>query len=189
MLREILRRTLKPGRKLAFAGLLAFLGVSLLLGDGAITPAITILSAVEGMLLIPGLENLRLEILMLVAATIAVGLFALQSKGTDKVARIFGPVMLVWFICLAVTGFVSVASMPGILKSISPYYAFKFLAENGIAGFFVLSEVHSLRNGRGGSVCRYGPLRQEADPACLVFRICCSPSQLHGPGCFCYRTP
>ena len=141
MLREILRKALKPGRKLAFAGFLAFVGVSLLLGDGVITPAITILSAVEGILLVPGLENVRLEILILVAVTIAVVLFAVQSRGVDKVAGVFGPVMAVWFICLAVTGLVSVVNMPGILKAVNPYYAFKFLSENGLAGFFVLSEV------------------------------------------------
>ncbi|MEQ8181362.1 MAG: KUP/HAK/KT family potassium transporter, partial [Smithellaceae bacterium] len=141
MLREILSKKLKSGRKLAFAGFLAFLGVSLLLGDGAITPAITVLSAVEGMLLIPGLENLRLEILIVIAIAITVGLFALQSKGTDKVARIFGPVMMCWFICLAATGLISIMTMPGILKSVSPYYAIEFLAKNGMAGFFVLSEV------------------------------------------------
>jgi KUP system potassium uptake protein len=141
MLREILSKTLKPGRKLAFAGFLTFIGVSLLLGDGVITPAITILSAVEGILLVPGLENMQLGILMLIAVAIAVVLFAVQSRGVDKVAGIFGPVMLVWFICLAVTGLASVITMPGILKAINPYYAFKFLSENGLAGFFVLSEV------------------------------------------------
>ncbi len=72
---------------------------------------------------------------------IAVALFTFQSRGTDKVAGIFGPVMLVWFICLAVTGLASVATMPGIIKSVNPYYAFNFLTENGLAGFFVLSEV------------------------------------------------
>jgi KUP system potassium uptake protein len=141
MLREILRKMVKPGRQLALAGFLTFVGVSLLLGDGVITPAITLLSAVEGMLLIPGLENLQSEILILIAAVIAVGLFSFQSRGTDRVAGAFGPVMLVWFLSLAVTGFVSVATMPGILKSVSPWYAFQFLKENGLAGFFVLSEV------------------------------------------------
>ena len=141
MLREILNRTLRPGRRLAFAGLLTFVGVSLLLGDGVITPAITVLSAVEGILLIPGLETLRLEFLMIIAVAIAVGLFIVQSRGTDKVAGVFGPVMLVWFICLAVTGLISVASMPGILKAVNPYYAIKFLSQNGLVGFFVLSEV------------------------------------------------
>lgn len=141
MLREILNRTLRPGRRLAFAGLLTFVGVSLLLGDGVITPAITVLSAVEGILLIPGLETLRLEFLIVIAVAIAVGLFIVQSRGTDKVAGVFGPVMLVWFICLAVTGLISVASMPGILKAVNPYYAIKFLSQNGLVGFFVLSEV------------------------------------------------
>jgi KUP system potassium uptake protein len=141
MLREILSKTLKPGRKLAFAGFLTFIGVSLLLGDGVITPAITILSAVEGILLVPGLENMQLGILILIAVAIAIVLFAVQSRGVDKVAGIFGPVMLVWFICLAVTGLASVITMPGILKAINPYYAFKFLSGNGLAGFFVLSEV------------------------------------------------
>jgi KUP system potassium uptake protein len=141
MLREILRKTIKPGRQLTFAGFLTFVGVSLLLGDGVITPAITLMSAVEGMLLIPGLENLQLEILILIAAVIAVGLFAIQSRGTDKVAGAFGPVMLVWFLALAVSGLISVATMPEILKSVNPYYAFQFLRENGTAGFFVLSEV------------------------------------------------
>lgn len=141
MLREILRRALKPGRKLAFAGFLAFVGVSLLLGDGVITPAITILSAVEGIVLVPGLENVRWEVLMLIAVLVAIGLFSIQSRGVDKVAGIFGPVMAVWFSCLAITGLVSITTMPGILKAVNPYYAFVFLSENGLAGFFVLSEV------------------------------------------------
>lgn len=141
MLREILRKILKPGRQLTFAGFLTFVGVSLLLGDGVITPAISLLSAVEGMLLIPGLENLKLEILILIAAMIAVGLFAIQSRGTDKVAGAFGPIMLVWFLSLAISGLISVATMPEILKSVNPYYAFQFLRDNGTAGFFVLSEV------------------------------------------------
>jgi len=141
MLRELLSKTLKPGRRLAFAGFLAIIGVSLMLGDGVITPAITLLSAVEGMHLIPGMENLRLEFLILIAIAIAIGLFAMQSKGLDKVAGIFGPVMLVWFICLAVTGLISIAAMPEILKAVNPYYGIKFLYKNGLAGFFVLSEV------------------------------------------------
>ncbi|MEW6334340.1 MAG: KUP/HAK/KT family potassium transporter [Thermodesulfobacteriota bacterium] len=141
MLREILRKILKPGRQLTFAGFLTFIGVSLLLGDGVITPAISLLSAVEGMLLIPGLQHLKMEVLILIAAAIAVALFSFQSRGTDKVAGAFGPIMLVWFLALAISGLISVATMPGILRSVNPYYAFEFLRENGITGFFVLSEV------------------------------------------------
>jgi len=141
VLREILVRMLKPGRQLAFVTFLSYIGVSLLLGDGVITPAISILSAVEGMQLIPGLEEIPQAVVVSIAVVIAVGLFIFQYKGTDKVARAFGPLMVLWFIALAVSGGVSVAAHPEVLKSINPSYAFSFLASNGLAGFFVLSEV------------------------------------------------
>ena len=141
VLKEILARLLKPGRQVAFVGFLSYLGVSLLLGDGVITPAISILSAVEGMILIPGLESLQQGTLILVAAVIAVVLFVFQYKGTDKVAGAFGPIMVVWFIALTVSGLVSIAAHPGLVKAASPYYAVKFFMDNGFAAFFVLSEV------------------------------------------------
>jgi len=141
VLREILIKLLKSGRLLAFAGLLSFIGVSLLLGDGVITPAISIMSAVEGMLLIPGFEKLGQTTLTLIAVCIAAGLFIMQYKGTDKVATVFGPVMVLWFLTLTFTGFVSLSETPDILFAVSPHNAVRFLMDNGIAGFFVLSEV------------------------------------------------
>lgn len=141
VLREILIKMLKQGRLLAFAGFLSFLGVSLLLGDGVITPAISILSAVEGLLLIPSLAGMKQSLLVLIAALIAFTLFFFQSRGTDKVAKIFGPIMAVYFGALMVSGLASIAGMPGIIKAISPYYAFEFFHQNGFAGYIVLSEV------------------------------------------------
>lgn len=141
VLKEILVRLLKSGRKITFVGFLSFVGVSLLLGDGVITPAISILSAVEGMVLIPGLENLQQGILILIAATIAVVLFIFQFKGTDKVAAAFGPIMVVWFVSLTISGLVSISTHPELVKAVSPYYAVKFFMDNGFAAFFVLSEV------------------------------------------------
>jgi KUP system potassium uptake protein len=141
VLREILTKMLKKGRLLAFAGFLSFLGVSLLLGDGVITPAISILSAVEGLLLIPALAGTKQWMLVAIAAIIACTLFCVQHRGTDKVARVFGPIMAVYFSALLVSGLVSIAGSPGILKSISPHYAFQFFINNGLSGFFVLSEV------------------------------------------------
>ncbi len=141
VLREILIRLLKKGRLLAFAGLLSFIGVSLLLGDGVITPAISIMSAVEGMLLIPGFENLHQGALILIAIVIAIVLFVMQYKGTDKVAGVFGPVMVVWFVTLTLTGLVSLLKMPGVVFSISPHYAIQFFLDNGLSAFLVLSEV------------------------------------------------
>ena len=141
VLREILIKLLRQGKLLAFAGLLSFLGVSLLLGDGVITPAISILSAVEGILLIPGFEHTSHTILVTIAAVIAITLFFFQSHGTDKVAKIFGPVMLVYFSVLFVSGLVSISDMPSIVTAINPWHAVKFFQNNGIPGFFVLSEV------------------------------------------------
>ncbi len=141
VLREILVPMLKSGRQVTFVTLLSFIGISLLFGDGVITPAISILSAVEGSLLIPGLEGTKQETLVLVAAIIAIVLFAFQKKGTEKVAGAFGPLMLIWFLSLAVSGVVSIIQAPTVFKAINPYYGLAFLYENGIAGFFVLSQV------------------------------------------------
>lgn len=141
VLREILIPMLKSGRKIGFVTLLSFIGISLLFGDGVITPAISILSAVEGMLLIPGFEGTGQDTLVLIAGVIAIALFAFQRKGTEKVAGAFGPLTLLWFISLAVSGVVSIIQAPFVFKAINPYYGIEFLLENGIAGFFILSQV------------------------------------------------
>lgn len=141
VLREILVRMIKPGRTMAFVTFLSYVGICLLIGDGVITPAISILSAVEGIELIPGLEHTSENILILIAAIIAVGLFIFQNKGTDKVAKAFGPLMVVWFIALTLSGAFSIVDHPVVLKALSPWYAAHFLYTNGLAGFFVLSEV------------------------------------------------
>ncbi len=141
VLREILVPMLKSGRQIAFVTLLSYIGISLLFGDGVITPAISILSAVEGVLLIPGLEGTGQKTLVIIAGIIAIALFAFQKKGTEKVARAFGPLMLLWFLSLAVSGLISIIQVPSVFKAINPYYAFAFLSENGMAGFFLLSQV------------------------------------------------
>jgi KUP system potassium uptake protein len=141
VLRELLVPLLKTGRNATFVTLVTFVGISLLIGDGVITPAISILSAVEGVLLIPGMESVKQEWLLLVAGIIAIILFAFQKKGTEKVARAFGPLMLLWFFSLGVSGFVSLIQMPSMIKAISPHHGIMFLFHNGLAGFFILSEV------------------------------------------------
>ena len=141
MLRELLLPHLKSGRKIAIVSLLAFIGVSLLIGDGIITPAISILSAVEGILLIPGLEGLEQSYLVAIACIIAIILFSVQRKGTETVAKAFGPLMVLWFSALALSGIISIIEYPYVFKAINPYYGIKFMASHGLAGFFVLSEV------------------------------------------------
>lgn len=141
VLKELLVPLLNSSRQVAFVTLLSFVGISLLIGDGIITPAISILSAVEGSLLIPGFEHTRQEILIFIAAMIAITLFAFQRKGTEKVAGSFGPLMMIWFSSLAISGIVSILQVPSVVKAINPYCAFNFLYENGVSGFFILSEV------------------------------------------------
>lgn len=141
VLREILLSHLKSGRAIAFAGFLTFIGVSLLLGDGVITPAITILSAVEGLLIIPGMENLNQTTLIGIAAAITVTLFVAQSRGSDRIAAAFGPIMLIWFTTLSLSGLASLLTMPDIIKVVNPWYAIKFFLNHGFTAFFVLSEV------------------------------------------------
>jgi len=141
VLREILLSHLKSGRAIAFAGLLTFMGVSLLMGDGVITPAISILSAVEGLLIIPGMENLNQATLIIIAAVIAITLFLAQSRGSDRIAAAFGPIMLIWFSTLTLSGLASLLTMPDIIKVVNPWYAIQFFQHHGFAAFFVLSEV------------------------------------------------
>ena len=91
VLMESLVHLLKSNKQIAFDTFLSFIGISFLIGDGVITPAISILSAVEGMRLIPRLEGMRQEVLILIAGFIAIILFAFQRKGSGKVGRRLGP--------------------------------------------------------------------------------------------------
>lgn len=141
VLKEILVRLLRTGRAVGFVTVLSYVGVSLLIGDGIITPAISILSAVEGMRLISGLEAMPQTDVMLIAFVIVFFLFLMQSRGTARVAGLFGPVMVIWFLVLTASGAVAILLFPNILKAVSPCYAIAFFKEHGIAGFFILSEV------------------------------------------------
>ncbi|WP_410507349.1 KUP/HAK/KT family potassium transporter [Methanosarcina hadiensis] len=141
VLKEILLPLLKSGRSVSFVTILAYIGTSFLIGDGVITPAISILSAVEGIRIISGFENTGQGILMLIASLIAIVLFSVQNRGSEKIAWAFGPIMVIWFLALAVSGISSIFYTPGVLKAINPYYAIDFLLNNGLVGFFVLSEV------------------------------------------------
>ena len=141
VLKEILLPLLKSGNQVAFVSILAIVGISLFIGDGVITPAVSILSAVEGILLIPGFENTAQTVLMLIAGIIAIGLFALQAKGSDRVAWAFGPVMIVWFAVLAVSGFVALLYAPQVLLAINPMYGIHYLTSHGLEGFLILSSV------------------------------------------------
>ena len=113
-------------------------GAALLYGDGIITPAISVLSALEGLsIATPLFEPYVLPL----AIVILVGLFLVQRRGTARVGAMFGPVMLVWFATLALLGVVSIAQYPQVLSSVSPLYGFEFFRENGRHGFLILGTV------------------------------------------------
>ncbi len=128
---------MRPGaHKLALA--VGLFGASLLFGDGIITPAISVLSAVEGLAVAtPAFEPAILPI----ASVILFFLFSAQRHGTGKVGLIFGPVMLVWFATLAALGIYNIAHQPGIVAAINPVHAVQFFFRNGMVGFLVLGSV------------------------------------------------
>jgi KUP system potassium uptake protein len=160
VLKTLLVKLLKRSRQAAFVTLLSFIGISLLIGDGIITPAISILSAVEGLVLVPGLEKTGRDVLILIACAIAVILFAFQRKGTEKVAGTFGPLMVVWFLALMVSGLFSILKVPSVAKAVNPYFAVRFLIDNGITGFFILSEVILCATGGEALYADMGQLRR-----------------------------
>ena len=113
-------------------------GISLFFGDSIITPAMSVLSAVEGsVLLAPGLHGF-VEPITLV---IIIALFAMQSRGTEAVSVLFGPIMVVWFLVMAVLGLIHISDDPTIFAALNPIHALGFLLNNGFASFIVLGSV------------------------------------------------
>lgn len=141
VLKEILGSYVKTGRSAILIAYMSYIGVSLLMGDGVITPAISILSAVEGLQYIPGLGHIGTNEIVIITLIITILLFSVQSKGTDKVAASFGPIMVLWFSSLFLSGFFSLIHNPKVLYAILPFYAIDFMLHNGFTGFIVLSEV------------------------------------------------
>jgi KUP system potassium uptake protein len=136
----LLRRGAKGREAGALAALVALgiFGASLFFGDSLITPAISVLSAVEGLEVVsPSLEHLVVP----VAAAILIGLFAVQSRGTGAVGRLFGPVMLVWFLVIGALGVHGIVQHPGVLEALSPTWGVRFLLRDGLTGFLALGGV------------------------------------------------
>lgn len=121
-------------------GLVVFglFGAALLYGDGIITPAISVLSAVEG--LEEATSTFR-PVVVPLTVLILLLLFAVQKRGTERVARVFGPIMLVWFAAIAAAGVPWIVRHPSVLVAVNPYYAVTFMAHHGHAGFLVLGSV------------------------------------------------
>src|SRR6516164_10823961 len=118
--------------------LLGIISAALFFGDAVITPALSVLSAIEGIkLLAPASEPYVVPITVL----ILLALFAVQSRGTARVAAFFGPIMLIWFLVIGFASFPAIVSQPEVLFSLNPLYAVSFMLHHGIIGFVTLGAV------------------------------------------------
>ncbi len=127
-----------PPRVVAALSTLGILGAALFFGDSMITPAISVLSAVEGLKVVdPGLA----ELVVPITVVIIIGLFAVQRHGTAAVGRYFGPVMILWFVVIGISGVRGIMGHPQILRALSPLYALEFMAGHFHIAFFALAAV------------------------------------------------
>src|SRR3989440_540983 len=126
------------GRRTPIVLLLGIVGASMFLGDSVITPAISVLSAVEGLeIATPAFEHFVVPLTIV----ILIALFAVQRRGTARVAAYFGPVMVVWFVAIAVAGLLHISDDPRVFAAVNPYYAVSFLAQHGHIGLVTLGAV------------------------------------------------
>ncbi len=126
------------GTQMVMIPILAMIGAALFYGDAMITPAISVLSAVEGLKIVtPAFDPYVLPLTL----AIIVVLFAVQARGTASVATFFGPVTLVWFICIGVAGLAHIGDNPRVLLAFNPAYALSFLVSHGIIGLITLGAV------------------------------------------------
>ena len=129
------------GRRSRMVFLLGIVGAALFYGDGLITPAISVLSAAEGVVDAPGVGEAFRPFVLPTAAVILVALFMVQSFGTASVGRYFGPITLVWFLVLAAMGLHHIVREPSILLGLSPHYGVKLFLHNWVLGTAVLGSV------------------------------------------------
>jgi KUP system potassium uptake protein len=130
------------GKRTMAVFLLGVVGASLFYGDAVITPAISVLSAVEGLKSVPVMgEHVTLSVVILLSLAILAGLFLVQARGTAKVAVFFGPICLTWFAAIAGLGLMHLGRDPEILLAFNPLYALKFLTHHGMVGLLVLGSV------------------------------------------------
>jgi KUP system potassium uptake protein len=129
---------MKNTKKISVVALIVVVGAALLYGDGAITPAISVLSAIEGLeVLSPKFEPAVIPI----TCVILLVLFAVQKQGTGTVGKLFGPIMLVWFFTIGALGAYQIVQEPQVLTALLPHHAVRFFAAHGMPGFLVLGSV------------------------------------------------
>ena len=137
-LMALAQRAVKDGRGKAVLSMVGIVGACLFFGDGVITPAVSVLSAIEGLeVSAPDLQPYVVPL----ACAVIVGLFAVQYRGTGRVGRIFGPIMAVWFAVIGILGLQQIAAQPHVLVALSPHHLFLFCHRHGWLAFISLGSV------------------------------------------------
>ncbi|ANY77142.1 potassium transporter Kup [Microvirga ossetica] len=168
------------GHNILVIALLGMVGAALFYGDAIITPAISVLSAIEGLTLVtPAFDHYVLPL----SGVIMIGLFMVQSHGTARVAAWFGPIMVLWFALMALGGLLHIADEPSILAAISPTYGIAFLASHGTAGLFALGAVFLAVTGAEALYADMGHFgRRPIQLAWLSFVLPCLALNYFGQG-------
>ena len=136
-----LAQRVSPGGRSTVIFVLGMVGAALFYGDGIITPAMSVLSAVEGIGKAPGVGTTLAPYVLPISAGILISLFLVQSRGTASMARYFGPITALWFLTLAGLGVYHIFDDLSIFRALSPHYGAIFLVDNGFLGFIILGSV------------------------------------------------
>ena len=178
------------GRRTLAIFVISVAGAALFYGDCVITPAISVLSAVEGVKGAPHFGHLLNPYVEPIAAGILVALFFVQARGTHRVAALFGPIVAVWFVTLAGLGLVHMLDDLSVLQAINPYYAIRFLVESGYRGFLILGAVFLVVTGASALYADMGHFgRAPIRLAWLWFAFPCLALNYLGQGAMVLRHP
>ncbi|CAM4490913.1 MAG: Low affinity potassium transport system protein kup [Legionella sp.] len=148
--------------------LLAIFGAGLLIGDGMLTPAISVISAVEGL---GTLSNSFTPYILPTAVVILVFLFMIQSKGTASIGYLFGPLTIIWFFTIAILGIIQIISEPVVLKAINPYYAIAMLRDTGFKGYLLLGGIFLVVTGGEALYADIGHFGKNPIRICWFFLV------------------
>jgi len=169
---------------------LGVIGAALFYGDGVITPAMSVLSAVEGMKDAPGLGGRVDAYIVPISAVVLVGLFLVQAKGTHRMAAFFGPITAVWFIVLGILGVMHIAEDLSIFRALNPIYGVEFLMHDGLVGFVILGSVFLAVTGAEALYADMGHFgKKPIQSAWLYFVLPCLTLNYLGQGAYVLANP
>ena len=169
---------------------LGICGASLFYGDGIITPAVSVLGAVEGLRDAPGIGHIPHVYIVGLAGVILLALFMVQSKGTGKVAKFFGPITVIWFLALGGLGLLHIFDDPIIVTALMPQYGIEFLFANGLTGFVILGSVFLAVTGAEALYADMGHFgKKPIQLSWMVFVLPCLTLNYLGQGALALKHP